>query len=538
MFWREVYLKLIDIAEFKGEVPIVSTKMLPASYASVTSNCDLSGGNLKPEKACSLVQSLTGTTISIYKHGSAWRQWATDINVVNSFVNNNGGRIIITGDGYPKETDSSIYPTTRRLGIPEPTNALTITLGGTAGEDVDKTVSYVYTIVGKWADGSVTESAPSPPTGTTDVYDGQTITLTGFTDSTATGVYTTHFRIYRLNSGTTGAEFQYVDEITVITSSYLDEVSDEALGEVLPTDGWTAPSTSLSGLISTSSGINVGFVANKIYASETFIGYAYPDDYSLTTETDIVGLGFIGSTVVVLTQSKPYLLIGQNPESLSLEKLPHDQTCVSKRSIVSFPGGVAYACPDGIAVINSSGNLSIVTKKLFSKAQWSALTPSGIIAFWYDGVYYAFFSGSTSFIRIDFADNEIIRGTLQANMYGGHYVPTEDILYLVLGSSSAKSLYSFRTGSSTSATWTSKNFQFASEPVPMAARVMGTFAEGAYPTVTLTGDGATIFSKSVTSDDMIRFTPKRARDFTISITGLATVDRVIVAESGYEVFDV
>lgn len=529
-------MKLIDITEFRGEIPILSQKLLPTKYASEASNCDLSGGCLKPDKACSLVQALSGTTISIFKHEGSWRQWAAVVDLVHSFVSDNGGRIIITGDGYPKETDASLYPTMRRLGISEPTNALTITFGGTSAGDVLQAVSYVYTIVGKWADGSVTESAPSPPTAVVDTYDSQTITLSGFVDDADTGAYTTHFRLYRLNESE-NSEYQYVDEITISTTSYLDEVAATDLGEVLPTEGWTGPSASLSGLISTSSGINVGFVANKIYVSETFIGYTYPDDYSLTTEADIVGFGFIGSTVVVLTESKPYLLIGQNPESLSLEKLSHDQACLSKKSIVSFPGGVAYACPDGIAVMDSSGGLTIATKALFSKSQWADVSPSDIIAFWYDGVYYAFFSGSSNYLRIDIVNTEISRGTLPANIYGGYYEPLDDILYLVLGTASVRNLYSFRTGAVTSATWSSKTFQYTANPVPMAARIMGSFTDG-NPTVTLSGDGVTIFSKEVTSDDMIRFTPKRARDFILTITGLATVDRAIVAESGLEVLDV
>jgi len=115
-----------------GEVPRVSKKLLPNQYSYSAVNCDLRGGNLTPEKGCSLVQSLSGDTVTVFKQGSAWRQWPSVVDVVRSFVNDNNNRIIITGDSYPKETDSSLYPSTRRLGIPEPTVALIITLGGTA----------------------------------------------------------------------------------------------------------------------------------------------------------------------------------------------------------------------------------------------------------------------------------------------------------------------------------------------------------------------------------------------------------------------
>jgi len=525
---------IFDIDSFRGEVPRISKKLLPNGYAYSAINCDMSGGNLAPDKGCTLIQALSGATVSIFKHGATWRQWSSVVDIVHSFVHDNDNRIIITGDSYPKETDSSLFPSTRRLGIPAPTGALVITLGGTAGDDVDRTISYVYTIVGVWADGSVTESAPSLPTAVIDVYDGQTVTLTGFEN--AANAYTTNFRLYRLLSGTAGAEFQYVDEFSISSSSYLDSVSESSLGEVLPTEGWTTPNESLSGLISTSSGINVGFVGNKVYPSETFIGYAYPSDYSLTTETDIVGLGFIGSSIVVLTDTKPYILIGQNPESLSMEKIPYDQACLSKRSIVSFPGGVAFACPDGLAIISASGVLSIITEKLFTKTQWAALEPETMIGFWYDGSYYAFFSGKSTYIRIDLNASEVTRGDLPANAYGGHYVAVDDILYLVLGTALTKSLYSFRTDTVSSMTWVSGTKTLENR-VPMAGRVLGDFSAGS-SVITMVADGSDIFSKTVTGDGMFRFTPKRVGKAYLTVTGKATIDRILVGETGQEVLDV
>ena len=599
---------LFDIGSFMGEVPRVSKKLLPNQYARSAVNCDLRGGNLTPEKGCSLVQSLSGDTVTVFKQGSAWRQWPSVVDVVRSFVNDNNNRIIITGDSYPKETDSSLYPSTRRLGIPEPTVALVITLGGTAvtegttvsdfeefdptasynigdqranhgavysclvvivdgqvetteGEwedsnspststnweinedipeeivpDIERTISYVYTIVGVWDDGSVTESAPSLPTAVIDVYEGQTVTLTGFATSAATGVYATRFRIYRLTSGTYGAEYQYVDEIALTNTSYTDSVSDEELGEILATEGWTAPDENLTGIISTSSGINVGFVKNKIYPSETFVGYAYPSTYSLTTESDIVGLGFIGSSVVVLTKTKPYILIGQNPESLSIEKIPYDQACVSKRSIVSFPGGVAYACPDGLAVMDASGLLVILTEKLFTKKQWAALGPQNIIGFWHDNAYYAFFNGESTYIRIDLAASEVSRGGLPGGVYGGYYVASDDILYLIIGTASTKNLYSFRTGELTSMTWISGTRTLENR-VPIAGRVLGDFTEGS-SVITMTADGEELFSKTITSNDMFRFTPQRIEEAFLTVTGTGTIDRILIGETGQEVLDV
>jgi hypothetical protein len=528
---------MIDIPVFKGAIPMLSPRLLPDGAAAKAVNCDLDSGALVPVKGVTTIEDKPETTASIHKMGDEFLTWDSIVDVVRALVADSGNRVMFTGDGYPKETNETLaltsapYPTaTRRLGIPAPSNALTITLVGSAESDVNYSASWVYTIVGKWADGSEVESAPSPPTAVTDIYDGITPRLTGFTDSAVAGVYTTHFRIYRLNSGNFGAEYQYVNEMAVTTTTFDDTVASGDLAEVIPSTNWTHPDAGLSGLTATSHGLVFGFKGNTIYPSEVFIPYAYPSIYSLVTESDIVGIGYTGSLVAVLTETVPYLLYGQDPATLSLRRLGYQQPCVSARSIVNIPGAIVYASNDGLFRIDEAGTGVLITDKLLTRAQWQSKTPANLIGFYYDQSYYGFFSGTTGGFRLNLTTGNYQELSFDNNVYAGHYSPEDDKLYILCEATGARRILSIGTGTAIDYTWESKEFSFPSQKVYTGGLVQGDFTAG-NTTLTLYVDGVQALSTTITADGFFRIPPKRGKVFQIKLVGKATVNRVIIARS-------
>ncbi|MBI9090715.1 MAG: hypothetical protein JEZ12_15975 [Desulfobacterium sp.] len=494
-----------------------------------------------------VIQSVEVTTKSIYKLVNAWLQWGSVVDVATSFVHDSGGRIAFTGDGYPKETNTALatsgtpYPkTTRRLGIDAPANALTVALSGTPGADTLRSASYIYTIVGKWDDGSVVESAQSMPTAVFDVKTGQTVTLSGFVDSTATGVFTTHFRMYRLNSGNSGAEYQFLAEIPVTQSDFIDTISDADIGEdVLPTMGWTHPVDSLAGLVSTTHGFLVGFSGNKIYPSEVFTPYAFPVKYAMPTDSDIVAVGFNGSSVVALTKTYPYLFIGYDPGTLSSMKLNYEQACVSARSVVNVPNGVIYATPDGLFLLDSSGQGRLLTDGTFRPEQWEALNPFSIFAFRYNDGYLAFFEGGTEGIEFRMGDNTIRRFSTTRPVYGGFFVAEEDVLYIVREdeAGTGREIVSWETSLTLlDYQWWSKTFLYTSNVIPAVALIQGDFTEGAV-TFQIICDGGLVHSGVVSDDSLITWKGTRANEVKIKLIGKATVERVLVASSALEIYE-
>ena len=539
-------MALIEIGILKGEIPKISAKLLPTENATRADNCNLESGSLQPTKGVSSIQDVDAGALSIHRMNSSFLQWNSITDVVRSLIADSGKRIMFTGAGYPKETNaalslvSSPFPTnTRRLGIPAPTTPLTVTLIGTAGSEIVHSSSYAYTIVGKWSDGSDVESAPSDPTGVFDVYSGITPRLTGFTNSTATGVFTTHFRIYRLNPGNSGSAYQFVDEITIDTTQYDDSKTDDEIAdnEALPDIPLTAPNESLHGLMATSHGLLFGFKGNTIYPSETLIQYAFPSAYSLTTESDIVGGGYTGSLVVVLTETVPYLLIGQNPESLSLKRLGYQQKCVSARSIVNVPGGVAYGSPDGLFFINEAGLGSLLTRNLFTKDQWKALVPANLFGFYYDDCYLGFFSGTKKGFSLNLETGAYQSLSLSQNVYGGEYSPDADLLFLIQTKSAIREIVSWQTGSDQDYFWDSKVFSYTAHQTFTAWKIEGDFTGGKTVSLKIYIDGALAATKVVSSNQIfrVRTSPERGREFQIKLQGLAKIDRIFMAGFAEEI---
>jgi hypothetical protein len=521
---------IIDLTTFKGEIPKLSDKLLPDGNAATASNCDLEAGNLQPMPGVtSDIGALADDIRTIHRRESAFLAFDSIVNVARSFIASSG-RLIYTGDGYPKEYDGTDHI---RLGIVAPTNALTIHLDGTPSGTI-KERSYVYTLVSKRTDGSEVESAPSPPTGVTEVSDSIGVSVSGFTTTgMLTGTVISHYRLYRLNAGTVGAEYQYVMDLPVSTTGEVeDTVSDADLGEVLPTEDWTAPDADMVGITATSHGMMFGFVDNTIYPSETFIPYAYPATYSLTVESDIVGLGYTGSMVVVLTKTVPYLLFGQNPDVLELKRLGHPQPCVSARSIVNLPGGVVYAAPDGLFMINEAGSGQLLTKALFTRAQWEAWTPENAIGFYHDGSYLCFFDGASTGFQLDLTTGEYSVFSLPAQVYGGMYSPEDDKLYLIQKDGAVRDIASWKTGTDMTYTWTSKIFSYPFLQTLTAGMIQGTFGT---VDITLYVDGVAQTPVTVTSDAVFRMPPVLGSEFQVKLEGGAVIDRIILGGSAAEV---
>lgn len=524
----------IDLTSFDGEVPRLSDKLLPDANAATAKNCDLNSGSLGQIKGLtSGVMSIGATVATIFRRSSSFLTFTSLVNIVRSFVSSSD-RLIYTGDGYPKEYDGSSHI---RLGIEAPTGALTIHLTGTAGEDdTTRDISYVYTRVSKRADGSDVESAPSPPTAVVTVASSVSVAVSGFSVSgLPTGTVVSHYRLYRLTAGTTGAEYQFVMEITTAqgVGEVSDTVSDSDLsGEVLQTTYWTAPDNTLSGLVATSHGMLYGFVGNRVYPSEVFIPYAFPETYSMTVESDVVALGYTGSMVVVLTETVPYLLYGQNPETLELRRLGHPQPCVSARSVVNIPGGVVYAAPDGLFLINEAGQGTLLTKKLFTRDQWAAKGPENIIAFYYDESYLCFFSGAKTGFQISLDTGQYSVYEVPQNIYGGMYSPEDDKLYLIQTAGAARDIASWRTGTVLDYTWKSKIFSFSYLMAMSAGMVQGTFGSVG---LTLYVDGVAQTPITITDDDVFRMPPVQGSDFQVLLEGSASLDRVKIGQSMSEV---
>jgi hypothetical protein len=225
----------------------------------------------------------------------------------------------------------------------------------------------------------------------------------------------TRTRIYRTN----GDAFQLVVELPISASSYTDISTDVELGIVLDTYTFAEPIEDMSGLTVMANGILAGFSNFTICFSESFLPHAWPVEYQLTTEHEIVGIVAIGNSLVVGTTGNPYLFSGVSPDSISSMKVELSQSCVSAQSMVDMGSFALYASPDGLVAV-SPGTAKLITEQLFNKKQWKSYQPQTIKAAFYEDKYIAFYGSSKGFIfdprTLDFVELDFTADALYTDL--------------------------------------------------------------------------------------------------------------------------
>lgn len=415
----------ISIPFFKGEVPRQSSRLLPDGFAAEAVNARLKTGDLTPWHEPSSLFTLSPSGIrTIYKMqtNNAMLRWPDTVHVARGPVaGDSTERLYFTGakdyaDGSaagtrPKVTNYSMatggtvhefqtagnYPNDWLiLGVPAPVTAPAVTHVASDPTDV-QTTTYVYT----WINELGEEGAPSPASDLVTFTSGDTINITGISDPTATQIVERGLnntgngtkRLYRAATAASGeTQYLYVQDVDYGTTTAVDSLEDSELGEVLETEGWGLPPEDGHSIIALPNGITVMASKNQIFPSVQNRPHAYPTDYALTTDFPIVGLGAIDTTIVVLTEANPYIVVGSDPSAMSMAKLELPYGCVSRRSIAHLKGfGVIYASANGLVSVNGAGGVNLVSDPFFTREQWQDLMPETIYGFVHDDRYFFFY---------------------------------------------------------------------------------------------------------------------------------------------------
>jgi hypothetical protein len=306
--------------------------------------------------------------------------------------------------------------------------------GSTGYVPANVATSYVFTFVNDLGE----ESAPSLPSLTVVRPDGVSATITTPTSEptgVSTGYVITTKRIYRAATGTTGTAFRFVAEIPLGTADYTDTLTDSELGEVLQSDNWELPPDDLERILALPNGVMAGFSKNQLCLSAQNQPHAWPVAYRLNTDTAIVGIGNIDTTVVIGTESFVYVASGNDPAAYSMAKSEVPYACVSKRSFAYLTRiGVVFAGPNGLMAVAGVGQIQNLTESVFTREQWQALNPSSIRGVAHNSIYWMFWeSGSNSgCYAIDMKSDGFGIVPMAFHASAAHVDPITDKLYMVL----------------------------------------------------------------------------------------------------------
>lgn len=423
------------------------------------------------------------------------------------------------------------------LGVNAPTIAPKVVGVTVAGVIEGLTIeyrTYVFTHV-YTRSGREMESAPSPASPPTKYYleSGQLDKVNTLTRAVPEGgghmAASEHKkRIYRAVAGT----FLFVDEIPGSTQEYTDRKDAAELGEPLPSLTWSPPDPDMKGLVNMANGIMAGFNGRDIFFCEPYIPHAWPINYTVTVDSPVVAIVSLDTTLVVLTNERPYFVQGSDPSFMTVVEADIAQACIAPRSAAKLGGECYFSSPDGLVTVSSRGS-KIITENIFSYRQWNEyFETDSIIGYVHDLKYYGFFKSKNTSIRpngvfiYDIPTRQFTMSTVSAS------AAFADLRFDKLYVMDVRKVRAWGEGAPMSYTWKSKIFGMPSE---VSFSCMQIEAES-YDSMTykLYADGSLLQEGAVTSRNMMRIKSVLARDWEIQLEGKGEVFNIALAQAGQE----
>ena len=522
------------VGPFLGVKPRVSPELLDNGFGQVALNCLIESGILESSKAPlatgTTLQSGTKTIHWFNRDANSgngyWFQFSNVVNVIRGQISGDTSlRTYIFGDGAPKYTISSIatggggpYPSVvRTLGLPSPSKPLAAGASGSPPTGTTKiSVAYVVTYVSDIGE----EGPPSYASNVVDRWDGESVTLSGI--SVASGSFVVaEKRIYRAELN---GVFQYVDSVAASEFEFVDSVPSERLGEPVPSDGWVSPSASIVGAVSLPNGGIMSWWGNTVAFCEPYYPHAWPIQYRLALDFDVVGAAVSASGIIVCTTGAPYLISGTTPSGMSQNKIDTVAACISAQSIVDMGDYILYACSDGLI---AAGGMKAenVTQEFMRPEQWrSLISPKTLKGYRYKDYYIGFYSGGS------FAFRPGVGFLFYSDTADCGFVDDrEGVLYIKQGTALKK----WNEGAPNSFTWRSRLIRIPSGSTFASAKVD---AKNYPVTFKYYADGVLQKNISVTNKKSFRL-PNRARytNAEFEISGTNSVVSVQLATAASEI---
>jgi hypothetical protein len=263
---------------------------------------------------------------------------------------------------------------------------------------------------------------------------------------------------------------------------------------------------------------------------EAFVPYAWPVAYEiLPLHSTPVALATFGQTLVVLTDGSPFLVTGGGPDAMDQQPMEFLQACVAPRSAVGMGHGVAWASPDGLAYVGSSGP-RMLTEGMMTRDDWQALVPSTIVGCMYERRYIGFYNdGSAKGFVLDPANPNGMY-FLDFGVDALYLDDLQDALYVLNGTSIGK----WDAGTLKTVTFKSKEFWL---PKPMVGLACAQVTASAYPvTFKLYADGVLKHTQTVANNNPFRLPGGyHAQMVQAEVSGTQAVQSIVLAHSMTEI---
>lgn len=367
--------------------------------------------------------------------------------------------------------------------------------------------------------------------------------------------YISKWRVYRTAYSGTDTKFQFVAEVPIGVTTYTDLRLTEGLNEVAENATWFPPPTSgskyMKHMVSMPGGFMAGFLGDTVYFSVPYHPYAWPPEYSIPCESDVLALGVFGATLVAFTKRGPIFMSGSAPESISPVTIESNEVCQSPRSVVPIAGGVLFASQNGLCVASQQG-VKCLTEQLWTKKEWESLQPENFICEEHNGNVFMSHTGGLVVGCLHLPSMKLVRMDMSLTAFYSDFYTGELFAALPPVTGSAPTFVKITDGTGVrTARWRSKRIvleketsfawlrvegeQSVEKPLNVniyCYQIDGTGAEVTTKLLTATGDAT--YSAVVTNTAPLRVSAGRYKDFEVEINGQCRVTSVQLFSSTAE----
>ena len=525
----------IALQGFAGEIPKLEPEYLPETHAEQVSGARLNRGNLAPMREDVQIATLPTAAQKVYLHGSTWLSWTQDGDAAPGPVAQDRLYVTYGAASAPKMLYSGVY---YPLALAAPPEKPAVTLVGTLDPDKAETVVYAYT----WVTSLGEESQPSLLSDPLEWSAGCGVSV-AMVAAPPSGRLITKKRVYRSVTSESGVTaLFFVAEINATVTTFLHSMTSHPPQEPIASTDYDPPPSDMKGIIALGNGMMAAFRGREVLFCEPFIPHAWPENYRLTTNDEIVGLVAFGTAFAVLTTGTPYLVQGLHPDGMSMERMEQAAfPCLSKRGIVDMGTSAIFPSTHGLVQISQSG-AQLLTQALWDNDQWHALTPSTFRAARFQGRYaFLYRPGGTgpyhmAYIDISGEQPFVVPVDAPGLIDLHHHVETGRLCGLRSDGVTMVSVDD-PSGAVGAYVWRSKPFQLPAAMPFGAIRAWAQAPEGGVSTafsLKVYRDGALL--RTITNPNAIERLPAGLGErFQIEVAGNCTVTRVVMAGAPDEV---
>ncbi|WP_062260395.1 hypothetical protein [Endozoicomonas arenosclerae] len=399
-----------EISGHTGSLPAVDAARLPANAASIAENCRVDKGVLQSARGLKDYRDLSlGDVKTVYRYGALPGdiesghifEWSEVVDCVAAPLPEDvSDTVLILGDGEPKITHNGLAlgsgrkpSNSYRLGVPQPGSAIVVNVSGNFDDGAREfNRDYMVTFVCQ-VGALVMEGKPSNPSIPVTMRTGQTCQLTGIVQPPAGNYNFVGKRLYRRSNYSGPGSWQLVAQLANTVDSFTDNLEDTEIPGSLPDQSVfdaDMPNSQLFAATALPNGITAYTDGDAVYYGFPYRPHAV-GAFNRTPIKHCVGLGHFENIIVALTAENPVIITGDSPAGMYPDEITNSQGCLSRRSIVSGPFGVAYASPDGLSVVTGAG-ADVATTDVIDRDSWQELNPSSIAGVLWEGSYMGAFT--------------------------------------------------------------------------------------------------------------------------------------------------